>query len=180
MNALIIYSARVVANVLESSWQAAVLAVVVVLLGLLLRERLSARWRCALWLVVVARLLMPVAPESRLSLFNLLPVDLAAASDESPGEPAAPVAAAPMPAFDPYAPGGLSPFLRQDGQFAESVDPSAAKMERSPSADEPAAWLTAQNVWLAVAAAWLAGVVLLAARMAVLSSRLRRLLRGCR
>ncbi len=50
-------SAQVVLHVLETSWQAIVLAGMVVLLGLVLRDRLSARWRCTLWLVVVARLL---------------------------------------------------------------------------------------------------------------------------
>lgn len=56
MNALHGVSTRTVFQLFEASWQAAVLAALVVVLCLLLRDRLSARWRCALWLVVVARL----------------------------------------------------------------------------------------------------------------------------
>jgi beta-lactamase regulating signal transducer with metallopeptidase domain len=62
---------------LRNSAHAAILAAVIFGLERTLGRHLSPRWRYGLWLMVVARLLLPVAPESHLSLFNL--VDLAPA-----------------------------------------------------------------------------------------------------
>ena len=59
--------------VLEASWQASVLAALVLLLQGAFRGRLNPRWHHALWLLVVARLLLPVLPESALSLFQFAP-----------------------------------------------------------------------------------------------------------
>jgi beta-lactamase regulating signal transducer with metallopeptidase domain len=58
---------------LEASWQASILAALVVLLQFALRGRLNPRWRHALWLLVIARLILPVLPESALSLFQFAP-----------------------------------------------------------------------------------------------------------
>ena len=55
----------------RASWQAAVLAVMVLLVQWMLRGRLSARWRYNLWLLVLLRLLVPVTPQSPFSVFNL-------------------------------------------------------------------------------------------------------------
>lgn len=54
----------------RASWQASVLIVLVLLAQWLLRRQLAPRWRHALWLLVVIRLALPWAPESRVSLFN--------------------------------------------------------------------------------------------------------------
>ncbi|XHR29843.1 MAG: M56 family metallopeptidase [Chthoniobacteraceae bacterium] len=64
-----------------ASWQATLIAGLVLLTQWVLRRRLSARWRNALWLLVFARLLMPTLPASRCSAYNWLPVrrDIAAA-----------------------------------------------------------------------------------------------------
>ncbi len=53
--------------VIDVSWQASLVAAVVLVVQALLGRRVSARWRCNLWLLVVARLLLPVVPESRWS-----------------------------------------------------------------------------------------------------------------
>jgi beta-lactamase regulating signal transducer with metallopeptidase domain len=58
---------------IEVSWQASVLVALVLLLHLTLRNRLNPRWRHALWLLVIARLLLPFLPESTLSLFQFAP-----------------------------------------------------------------------------------------------------------
>jgi beta-lactamase regulating signal transducer with metallopeptidase domain len=46
----------------HAGWQAAVLAMLVLLVPGEARERLEARWRFCLWLVVLARLALPITP----------------------------------------------------------------------------------------------------------------------
>jgi len=55
------------------SLQAGVLVVLVLVVQWLFRKQLPPRWRCALWLLVVVRLLLPFSPGSAASIFNLLP-----------------------------------------------------------------------------------------------------------
>ena len=54
----------------RTSWQASVLIILVMAIQIIFRRQLTPRWRYGLWLLVVARLLLPVLPESRLSIFN--------------------------------------------------------------------------------------------------------------
>ena len=56
----------------HASLQGAVLVCVILFVQVLFRRRLPGRWRYALWLLLVLRLAIPWAPESRLSVFNLL------------------------------------------------------------------------------------------------------------
>ena len=55
----------------RASWQASWLILLVLLAQVTLRRWLSPAWRSALWLLVVARLLLPFTPPSAWSLFNL-------------------------------------------------------------------------------------------------------------
>src|SRR5689334_2829546 len=55
----------------RASWQASLLAIVVLLVQKVLGRRLGGRGRFALWAIVLIRLLVPVLPESRFSAFNL-------------------------------------------------------------------------------------------------------------
>ncbi|HEX2974072.1 MAG TPA: M56 family metallopeptidase [Tepidisphaeraceae bacterium] len=57
---------------LQASWQAAFIVVVVLLLQWVFERRLPPRWRYALWVLVIARLVTPVVPGSCLSVYNLL------------------------------------------------------------------------------------------------------------
>src|SRR5438093_7346096 len=56
---------------LRASWQASSLIGLVLLVQWLFRKKLSPGWRYALWLLVLARLAMPLSPQSPVSLFNL-------------------------------------------------------------------------------------------------------------
>jgi beta-lactamase regulating signal transducer with metallopeptidase domain len=56
--------------ILQSSWQAALLVGVVVLVQLIMRNQLSPAWKYGLWLLVIARLCLPILPESSFSVFN--------------------------------------------------------------------------------------------------------------
>jgi beta-lactamase regulating signal transducer with metallopeptidase domain len=57
----------------EASWQGTLLATVVLVIQWILRKQLSAHWRSALWLLVLARLLLPSLPAARFSAYNWLP-----------------------------------------------------------------------------------------------------------
>ena len=57
----------------RASWQAAALALLVVLVLRCCGERLSPRWRFLIWGVVLTRLLCVVTPVSPWSVFNLVP-----------------------------------------------------------------------------------------------------------
>ena len=57
----------------RNSVEAGVLVLVVLLAQWFFGKRIAPRWRCALWLLVMARLLLPVSAGSAVSLFNLFP-----------------------------------------------------------------------------------------------------------
>ena len=59
--------------VVKSSWQAAVLVCLVLVVQGILGGKLSPRWRYSLWFLVLIRLLVPVTPQSALSIYNLAP-----------------------------------------------------------------------------------------------------------
>ena len=54
----------------RTSWQALVLVAIVATVQVVLGKLLEPRWRYALWMLVVVRLLMPVVPASSWSVFN--------------------------------------------------------------------------------------------------------------
>ncbi len=55
------------------SLQGSILIVLIVLAQLILRRRLPIRWHYFIWLLLLIRLAMPWLPESRISIFNLVP-----------------------------------------------------------------------------------------------------------
>src|SRR6266446_2102255 len=61
--------------VLQTTWHAAVLAGLILLAQWLFRKRLSPAWRYGLWLLLVVRLLIPLPPQSPLSIFNLARIE---------------------------------------------------------------------------------------------------------
>ncbi|WHH60905.1 M56 family metallopeptidase [Petroclostridium sp. X23] len=61
-------------RILYSSLTASIIILMVLLLKKILKNRIGIRLYHALWLLVLARLLLPVVPESPLSLFNLMPL----------------------------------------------------------------------------------------------------------
>ena len=58
---------------LRTTLQAGLLICVILLLQRILRNRLSIRWHYGLWLLLLVRMSLPWAPQSRASLFNLIP-----------------------------------------------------------------------------------------------------------
>jgi bla regulator protein BlaR1 len=58
--------------VLEATLQACIIVAVIRVVQLALGKRLAPRWHYALWLLLLARMVMPWAPESSVSIFNLI------------------------------------------------------------------------------------------------------------
>src|SRR5215213_7798429 len=92
--------------VLRSGCEACVLAGLVLVAQRALRGRISARWRYNLWLLVVARLVLPGVPGVGVSPFNLMPRVTRIAIAPPVGAPASvsaspAVAAASAAALDP-------------------------------------------------------------------------------
>jgi beta-lactamase regulating signal transducer with metallopeptidase domain len=77
----------------QMSWQAAVIAIGVLALQQTVGRFISHRWRHALWMLVLLRLMMPVLPHSRL---GLLPINPPASGDEGISVPTQRFAAAPQ------------------------------------------------------------------------------------
>ncbi|MBN2088516.1 WG repeat-containing protein [candidate division KSB1 bacterium] len=57
----------------KTSLKATVLIALILIVQLLFRRKMSARWQYALWLLLIIRLILPFEIESRISLFNLVP-----------------------------------------------------------------------------------------------------------
>ena len=71
MNAIFRFGDGLFGWVLQTTWQATILAVLIILAQTLLRHRLSAGWRYGLWLLLVVRLVLPAAPQTAWSIFNI-------------------------------------------------------------------------------------------------------------
>ncbi len=63
---------------LKTSWQAGILAAIILLLRAALGNRLTPAWRYRLWLLVVLRLLLPDLPASRFSVNEAVPFPVTA------------------------------------------------------------------------------------------------------
>ncbi|HSP16630.1 MAG TPA: M56 family metallopeptidase [Thermoanaerobaculia bacterium] len=61
--------------ILDATLKGSVLILIVALVQYVIGRSAGARWRHALWLLVLLRLAFPAAPASRWSLFNLLPAE---------------------------------------------------------------------------------------------------------
>ncbi len=142
-------------TLVQATWQASVLVMLVLAVQMMFGRWLNARWRYALWSVVVLRLMLPVTPGSVVSVFNLFRGEAEAVVVAE--LPAAPVSAPiNMEAIDLS---GLEPVVSTAG--GQAYEPVSH-------------WHTADIV-LAV---WLMGVVLVLGVLllinAVLAVRLRR------
>ena len=96
--------ARFLESLVRGSAQAGLLIAVVLLVQRLFHRWLAPRWRCGLWLLVVARLLLPVSLPNRLSLFNLFSTP----ADEQSRADAVPIAESTLQASEQ--PGSLPGF----------------------------------------------------------------------
>jgi beta-lactamase regulating signal transducer with metallopeptidase domain len=128
----------------RASWQASGLAVAVLAAATLLRGRLSPAWRYGLWAVVLARLLLPTAPQARWSAYTI------------------------VGAWDgPLASYGPGPVTTAAGEF-----PLQLASNGEPA--RPTARPATIALWRIAASVWLAGVVAMIVHLGCRARRLRR------
>jgi beta-lactamase regulating signal transducer with metallopeptidase domain len=141
--------------VLRTSIEASVLILLVLGIERLAGDRLGARVRHALWMVVLVRLFLPVAPPSPVSMFNWLP-ELRLPSVPAPAAP------------DPTVAG-------PDGNAAGGSDAARVDVEPGPRTAAVRPTAVAAAAWIFVALA-LAVSVVLRSRHLLLAVRRRRAL----
>ncbi len=132
------------------SWQASVIAVLVLLAHFCFGRWLSPRWRLALWSIVLLRLLLPATPPNAWSIFNLTPQ-------------AEPIA---QPVYLQRAPAPVLP----DTLSTYDVAPMIVTTPVIPPQIQPPV-LTTQRI---IAANWFAGALLLATFMLIAAARFNR------
>ena len=168
----------------RSSWQAAILVALVLLVQLLLKNKVSARWRYNLWLIVLVRLLLPVLPESPLSIYNLLsavpsatPRDLATHVAEDRID-ARVISAPSADVFDDEVLAAASMASSEPPPAPASTIEDGAITSAPPVAPAPTPTPRAPIPWRPLLAAlWFAGVLVLLARIGVATAKLARLSR---
>jgi len=166
----------------RASLQAGLLVLLVLLAQWLFRGQLTPRWRSALWLLVVVRLLLPVSFTSATSVFNLLPRPAPPFATErmqpevvpAPTEPPPRLATRPPPAFSPVVrPANTAEVLPAPPEVVPAASPALPVAARAP-APVPAQ-TGAPFAWPALLLViWLAGAALLAAHVIVTSLRMAR------
>lgn len=139
---------------LEASFSATILALIITAVQWVLRGRLSPAWRFALWTPVLLRLFLPIFPESAFSLFN------------APRWYASWTGAAERPTskstfVETREPAGFDNSMVHDW----SDVPETASLP--PAATLPAAVLTGERIRSIAAILWTFGVFLFLSRLAI-------------
>jgi beta-lactamase regulating signal transducer with metallopeptidase domain/ankyrin repeat protein len=62
---------------IQVSWKASIVVVLILLVQIIFKKQLTPRWKYALWLLLVGRMVLPLFPQSNLSLFNFANSDIA-------------------------------------------------------------------------------------------------------
>ncbi|MHC4740672.1 MAG: M56 family metallopeptidase, partial [Planctomycetota bacterium] len=155
---------------MRATLQASLLIVLILAIQTILGRRLGIRWRYCLWLLLLVRMALPWAPQSRISMFNLIPH----AGQKTPVEHASEEVAVdsinsgPLQMPSVQQPPAVTNEVVEAAPQPVAVIPSAqrqAETELEPppvlqrSADLPRASFEIANALLLV---WLAGVAVLA------------------
>jgi beta-lactamase regulating signal transducer with metallopeptidase domain/thiol-disulfide isomerase/thioredoxin len=157
----------------SNSLQGAVLVVLVLVVQWIFHRQLTPGWRCALWLLLVARLLLPISASSTVSVYNLTPALRPAVAPQAQPSARLPdetdrVKAEPIAVDSQVV--DRSPAVDAVRESAPAAVPASAAS--SKPAAKPIAW---PQVLLGV---WAAGTVVLLTRLFVLSVGLARRVRG--
>lgn len=159
--------------VIRGSFMAGIMIVLVLMLQFLLKNKIEARWKYWLWFPVAIRLLLPWAPESSLSLYNVLSLE------------------AIVPGIHQQT--QVSPLWKETGRISaaihveRSIHPEASgtsevpapSLESGPVQDSGYWWNGFKQIGFTniLMSGWLAGVLLLAAKTVYDQLRLKQALR---
>ncbi|SMF84957.1 bla regulator protein blaR1 [Paenibacillus uliginis N3/975] len=163
--------------VIRGSFMAFILIVLVLILQFLLRNKIEARWKYWLWLPVGIRLLLPWAPESSFSLYNVLSLEAIAPGIHQQTQ--------------------VSPVWKEAGRISEAVvhverslNPEASGTSEVPAPSIELGPVQESSFWWSgfkqigftnmLMSVWLAGVLFLAARTVYDQIRLKQALRAGR
>jgi len=177
-------SERFLVALTRNSVEAGVLVLVVFAAQWLCAGKIAARWRCALWLVVMARLLLPVSIGSAVSLFNLVPrwgtpqrasapkLARSAASDAGIRSTSTASIAKPVPQVSDYE---LRPEVAAD--VGESIEPQISQRPINSQIVAPISSTkapTGVSRPLILFGVWLAGAVLFGVYLMLSSFQISR------
>ncbi|SEK78293.1 Signal transducer regulating beta-lactamase production, contains metallopeptidase domain [Paenibacillus sp. cl141a] len=73
MNAIVERIPSVVKWIVETSFVTTVMVVLILAIRMMLKHRMPIKWQYGMWFVLMARMILPWAPESGMSLFNMFP-----------------------------------------------------------------------------------------------------------
>ena len=93
--------------IIETSWQASLMALAVLAIQYFFRRRLNPRWSYSLWLLVLLRLLLPEIPTSTFSIFHVAPSSPIVWANPAP----LPTTFAPLPNPVPFPVHSLRPGI---------------------------------------------------------------------
>lgn len=148
---------------------------IIVLVQILLRRTLSERWSYALWMILLARLVIPVGPEWEMSLWNLAPHKFMhwTKSDTAPIYQAQPDGQNPV--WTQAMPGDSPPAAGQSVLIRENTG-SGAPLKDAVS-ERASAWSILLPILPAI---WLAGALAVLSGIVFSNLRLWRSVRGLR
>ena len=144
------------------SVQAAIVVVVILLVQAGFRKWLAPRWRCALWLLLFARLLLPFSPGSALSIFNLSALRFAVPEKALPALSSASPDGAAFQVEASMAPTTQNP--------SPALEPAGAPRPGLRDRPVPTHWFSSPRFWGGV---WLAGFAGFLLQVAFRSARWR-------
>lgn len=154
----------------QATWQATLLMAIAFFLTTVIWRKMPARWQAGLWLIVLARLLIPVLPPSPIGVFNLSQMIRPASGD-----------------FE-FPAGRFFPMFGQPGLLAEGGSAVAGTVNQAAVANnanesiEPTVKASPQNLsllWMVVGV-WIVGALIVVGRMALVVGRMFVFLRTCR
>ena len=160
---------RVFDWVLQASWQASFLVLLILLVQWVFRARMSAAWRFGLWWLLVVRLVLPVSPPSPFSLFNVTGNRAEVSVERIIRLPGSSVPQIATPTGTLVGAGNVTSPRTTVDESAPSGDLSARQTASQPKKNFP--------IKFVLLAVWLLGGLVLGLRLTWRNLRFSRLLR---
>jgi len=151
-------------SIVTISLQASVLVCLILAIQALLKNHLSPRWRYALWMILLVRLLLPWTPHSPFSIYNLLPRTVRLQSSDS-SRSLETTFQIPT-THDSFAPGSISPAQApspsrdgaQNDPASSRIDSRVRTMKDGGESGKPSSLSFVSLLFLV----WMGGAVFLA------------------